>query len=78
MDDELDYGEVMSSYAEKAEEQAILSEDPKDAWLRIDPGQIWWPNPLYCGPDVPHPESRSVIIGSRAAETKMFGGPIGF
>ena len=71
MNDELDYGEVMSSYAEKAEEQAILSEDPKDAWLQIDSGQIWWPNPLYCGPDVPHPESR-------AAETKMFGGPTGF
>jgi hypothetical protein len=54
MSKELDYGEVMESYADKAEKAAILSEDPCDAWLDID--GVLWPNPLYCGEEVKHPD----------------------
>jgi len=53
--EDLDYGEVMDLWATKAEEQAVLSEDPKDAWIYVD-NAVWWPNPLYCGPEVKHPE----------------------
>lgn len=53
---ELDYSGVMNSYAEKAEEQAILTEDPNEAWIYVD-NAVWWPNPLYCGDvEMPHPE----------------------
>ena len=56
MDDELEYGEVLDEWAEKAEQQAILTEDPEFAWIYVD-GAVWWPNPLYCGDvEVQHPE----------------------
>ena len=56
MSKELEYNKVMEGYADRAEKQAILSNDPADAWIRVDPGQIWYPNPLYCGKPVKHPE----------------------
>jgi len=48
------FGAIINDYEEWAEREAILSEDPNDAWLNL--GGVWWPNPLYCGDDVKHPE----------------------
>ena len=54
-----EYGKVMDDYYTQAEKQGKVSNNPIDAWIRIDPGQLWCPNPHYSGPAVKYPEEKT-------------------
>ena len=66
-----DYHYASDAEVDQAEAHAAGAEDDQQAWILSD-RDVWYANPYYMGPEVPHPEYDNCYDGEDDIEDQEY------